>query len=1064
MAASKWFPQQLVAFLEAVWSATTEAEAGRMAVERAAETLDAEIAAIVRPDRVVAVVGYPGGAVPVRELTSITAGGRHHELTVPDVGVCRMATVSLDYPPGATFILARAGPDADLRHDEASLLRGMARVTSTAMRTQHLLDDERAAREESDRQATENARLLAELTQRQVRLAELANEQAALRRVAVLVAGGAPPEEVFGAVAEEVGRLLEVDFATLVRYDPQDAITIVGTWTRTGAPPPIPVGNRLPIGGRNLTTVVYQTGRSARVDYDDVSGAIGDAAARDWGLRSSAGVPIRVEGRLWGAMFVAFTREEPLPADTEARLAGFTELVATAIANAQARTELRRFAEEQAALRRVATLVAGGAPPEEVFAAVAEEVGRLLGTVQTNMLRYDPDDVATIVAVFGRVGDAAAVSVGDRYKIGGRNATTLVFETGRPARIDGYSGAWGAVGRAAGYRSSVGVPISVEGRLWGVIGVASTRDEPLPADIEARMAGFTELVATAVANAQARVELRGFAEEQAALRRVATLVAGGAPPEEVFTAVPEEAGRLLKVDYTVVSRYDADGLVTVVGGWARTEPGRPLAIGLRLKPEGRNIHALVFQTGQPARIDDYGTAVGAFADVARDWQYRSSVGVPISVEGRLWGVMIAGSRGEPLPADTEARLAGFTEMVATAIADAQARVELRRFAEEQAALRRVATLVARAAPPEEVFGAVAEEVGRLLGTDFTVMSRYDPDGAATVVGVWARTGTARVLPVGLRMDFGGRNVHTLVFQTGRPERIDDYAGASGDAADAERDSGFRSAVGVPISVEDRLWGVMSVASTREEPLSADTKGRLAAFTELIVTALVNAEAQAALNASRARIVATADRTRRRIERNLHDGAQQRLVSLVLHLQEMQEAAPGAGELAGRLKSAVTEVTEVLEELREIAHGIHPAILTVGGLRPALEALARRSAVPVSLDISVAERLPEPVEIAAYYAVSEALTNTAKHAHASGADVEVAVRDGGLRVCVRDDGRGGADFAGGSGLAGIKDRMEALGGQIWLQSPPGTGTAMQIVIPLSGPGTPGPPTGAASSPQ
>jgi signal transduction histidine kinase len=887
MSASKWFPQQLVAFLEAVWSATTEADAGRTAVERAAETLDAEIAAIVCPGRVVAVVGYPAGAVPVRELTSITAGGGHHELTVPDVGVCRMAAVALDYPPGATFILARAGPDAGLRRDEASLLRGMARVTSTAMRTQHLLDDERAAREESDSQATENARLLAELTQRQVRLTELASEQAALRRVAVLVAGGAPPEEVFGAVAEEAGRLLEVDFATLVRYDPQDAITVLGTWTRTGAPPPIPVGSRLPLGGRNLTTAVYQTGRPARVDYDDVSGAIGDAAARDWGLRSSAGVPIRVEGRLWGAMFVAFTREESLPADTEARLAGFTELVATAVANAQARTELRRFAEEQAALRRVATLVAGGAPPEEVFAAVAEEVGRLLGTVQTNMLRYDPDDVATIVAVYGRVGDAAAVSVGDRYKIGGRNATTLVFETGRPARIDGYSGAWGAVGRAAGYRSSVGVPISVEGRLWGVIGVASTRDEPLAADIEARMAGFTELVATAIADAQARVELRGFAEEQAALRRVATLVA-------------------------------------------------------------------------------------------------------------------------------------------------------------------------RAAPPEEVFGAVAEEVGRLLGTDFTVMSRYDPDGAVTVVGVWARTGTAQVLPVGLRMDFGGRNVHTLVFQTGGPERIDDYAGASGDAADAERDSGFRSAVGVPISVEDRLWGVMSVASTREEPLSADTKGRLAAFTELIVTALVNAEAQAALNASRARIVATADRTRRRIERNLHDGAQQRLVSLTLHLQEMQEAAPGAGGLAGRLKGAVTEVTEVLENLREIAHGIHPAILTAGGLRPALEALARRSAVPVSLDISVAGRLPEPVEIAAYYAVSEALTNTAKHAHASGADVEVAARDGGLRVCVRDDGRGGADFAGGSGLAGIKDRMEALGGQIWLQSPPGAGTAMQIVIPLSGPGTPGPP--------
>ena len=311
-----------------------------------------------------------------------------------------------------------------------------------------------------------------------------------------------------------------------------------------------PVGDRLPLGGRNMATLVHQTGRAQRIDYDDVTGAIGDLAAREWRLRSSAGVPIRVEGRLWGVMLVAVVGEEPLPADAEARLAEFTELVATAVANAQARTDLRGFAEEQAGLRRVATLVASGASPEEVFAAVAEEVGRLLGTVQTNMLRYDPDDAATIVAAHGRVGAAAAVSVGDRYKLGGRNVTTLVFQTGRPVRIDDYSGAWGAAGRAAGYRSSVGVPISVEGRLWGAMSVASAREEPLPADTEARLAGFTELVATAIANAQARTELRGFAEEQAALRRVATLVARAAPPEEVFTAVAEEAGRLLNVDYT----------------------------------------------------------------------------------------------------------------------------------------------------------------------------------------------------------------------------------------------------------------------------------------------------------------------------------------------------------------------------------------------------------------------------------------------------------------------------------------------------------------------------------
>ena len=250
----------------------------------------------------------------------------------------------------------------------------------------------------------------------------------------------------------------------------------------------------------------------------------------------------------------------------------------------------------------MATLVAGGASPEEVFAAVAEEVGRLLGTVQANMLRYDPDDVATIVAVHGRVGDAAAVSVGDRYKLGGRNRQRWCSgpAAGADRRLLRRVG-----GRRArrGLPLSVGVPISVEGRLWGVIGVASTRDEPLPADTEARLAGFTELVATAVADAQARVELRGFAGEQAALRQVATLVAGGASPEEVFTAVPEEVGRLLKVDYTVVSRYDADGLVTVVGGWAAPTPaGRLLSASASNPRDGTSTRWYSRQDSRPGSM------------------------------------------------------------------------------------------------------------------------------------------------------------------------------------------------------------------------------------------------------------------------------------------------------------------------------------------------------------------------------------------------------------------------------------------------------------------------------
>jgi signal transduction histidine kinase len=457
----------------------------------------------------------------------------------------------------------------------------------------------------------------------------------------------------------------------------------------------------------------------------------------------------------------------------------------------------------------------------------------------------------------------------------------------------------------------------------------------------------------------------------------------------------------------------------------------------------------VFEKGRAARLDDYTGVSGAAAEVAREFGIRAAIGAPISVEGRLWGVMsLAPAREWPLPADTEVWLAGFTELAATAIASAQAQMELRGFAEEQAALRRVATLVARAAPPEEVFATVAAEAGQLLSADATLMSRYHPGDVATIVGAWASAGDEPA-PLGLRLSLGGRDLHTLVFQSGRPTRIDDYGQASGAAADIARKAGVRSAVGVPIIVEGRLWGIIGIASAHELP--PDTEARLAGFTELLATAIANADAQAALTASRARIVATADQTRQRIERDLHDGAQQRLVSLALQLREAQAAAPsGAGELAQQLEGAVAEVNGVLEGLREIARGIHPAILTEGGLRPALRALARRSAVPVSLDVQVAGRPPEPVEIAAYYAVSEALANVAKHAHASAAEVEVTVGDGILRVDVRDDGRGGADFRGGSGLAGLKDRVEALGGRISLQSPAGAGTTLQIALPLDGP--------------
>jgi signal transduction histidine kinase len=270
---------------------------------------------------------------------------------------------------------------------------------------------------------------------------------------------------------------------------------------------------------------------------------------------------------------------------------------------------------------------------------------------------------------------------------------------------------------------------------------------------------------------------------------------------------------------------------------------------------------------------------------------------------------------------------------------------------------------------------------------------------------------------------------------------------------------------VPISVEGRLWGVMIVSSTHDQPLPAGTEERLAGFTELAATAIANAESQAALTTSRARIVATADATRRRIERDLHDGAQQHLVSLALQLRNAKAVAPPeAGELMQQLDGVAGGLDGALEELREIARGIHPAILAEGGLRPALKTLARRSTVPVRLDVRVAGRLPERIEIAAYYVVAEALTNIAKHAHATAADVQVTTGDGALQVTVRDDGRGGAGFGHGSGLVGLRDRAEALGGQLLLSSTPGAGTSVQVSLPLDGPSGPGLPRAAANRPD
>lgn len=371
---------------------------------------------------------------------------------------------------------------------------------------------------------------------------------------------------------------------------------------------------------------------------------------------------------------------------------------------------------------------------------------------------------------------------------------------------------------------------------------------------------------------------------------------------------------------------------------------------------------------------------------------------------------------------------------------------LRTLAEEQAALRRVATVVASAADQERVFAVVTEEVGHLLGAATSNMVRYEPDGTAIVAGAWS-TGEVPVVPVGTRLALDGPTVAARILRSGQPERVYSFEGMSGSTAEMLRGLGFRSAVGAPIKLAGRLWGAVMVSTVEHTPFPTGSEHRVADFAELVALALANAEAREELTASRARIVEAGDAERRRLERNLHDGAQQRLVSLSLTLQLLEtKRADGDPEAPELLRRAKAELAEALEELRELARGIHPSILTDRGLAPALEMLAGRASMPVEMSVTLDHRPPDPVEAAAYYLVTEALTNASKHAHASRLQVRVSAANDSVRVEVADNGVGGADHRRGSGLRGLRDRIEALGGRLDLQSPLSAGTTVTAHIP------------------
>jgi PAS domain S-box-containing protein len=686
------------------------------------------------------------------------------------------------------------------------------------------------------------------------------------------------------------------------------------------------------------------------------------------------------------------------------------------------------LATREASMRRIATLVAGGATSPEVFAAIAREVGQVLGAALVVIWRYEPDRPAT---VFGAWSDRPhPFQVGSRWPVEPHTAAALLPRLDRPTRVEDFGAIGGAIADAihgTGVRSGAGTAIVVDGELWGTMGVAVAEGEPLGVQIENDLAEFTELLATAISTTASRAALSRLADEQAALRRVATLAARGVPSSELFAAVGEEIGRLLGADLAAVFRYESDGRITSAAGWAAAaEPA--IEVGRRWRLDEMGLSAPVVST----RREEFGRR-------AR-FGTHSSVASPIVVAGQPWGALVVYStHPEPMPADTETRLENFADLVATAISTAHARADVQRLADQQAALRRVATLVAQDSPPAQVFAVVTEEAGRLLQIEDVKLVRYEPDATATVVASWGQHDPPTA--VGTNWSLRGESVTATVYRTWRSARIDDYADASGPLAEFLRIAGIHSAVATPIMVGRQLWGTMIVSTRRPEALPAGTEADLAEFTALVGAAISNIQARSDLAASRARIVAATDAERRRVVRDLHDGAQQTLVLAVMTLKQMSRALEHP-----LLAEALDQTERATNELRELAHGILPEALTHGGLHASVQVFASRLPMPVENGVCT-DRFPAPVEATAYFVVAEALTNVVKHAGAGRATVTARVEDGALRIQVRDDGVGGARQEG-SGLLGLGDRLSALGGRLWVESPRDGGTVIVAEIPVA----------------
>jgi signal transduction histidine kinase len=551
------------------------------------------------------------------------------------------------------------------------------------------------------------------------------------------------------------------------------------------------------------------------------------------------------------------------------------------------------------------------------------------------------------------------------------------------------------------------VPVGLGAGAWGAVCARARPESPLPPDTHHRLTEVARLVSVLLGGDVVAAGLRRVAREQGIANRLARRAAADVSTPEILAAIVDEISDALGVPEVTLGRYQPDGTVVVL---ASTGPAFPTGTIWRGEAEP-------------------GSALRA----------------PIRIGGDVWGVLhvpVAGD--ESASPGAGERLEGLADLVSDVIANAQARDDLQRLAREQAALRAVATLIAEQAPPQAVFDAVAIEVSRVLDVARIDVSSYNSDGSATVL---ATTRDPSLGPIGTRWALDGPSALATILRTGAPARIDNLADMSGTIAALHRDLGYGTVAGAPIRIGGSVWGaVVAVAVGPEQPLPVGTEHRIADFTQLLASALASVQAWSDLAASRARIVVAADEERRRVVRDLHDGAQQSLVHTVVTLKLARRAiAEGRPDAAARVEAALEHAQTATQELSTLAHGILPAALTTGGLRAGVSELISRMPIPVSVEVP-AERLPGSVEATAYFVVAEALTNVTKHAQAQHAAVRVAVDRRILRVEVGDDGVGGVR-ADGSGLLGLRDRLGALDGGIRFDDPADGGTLLTAWIPI-----------------